>query len=167
MKLSRYQYFQHSLLFCLIVLSFSCTDKPSEEKLKTKIVSPPIEETFYIESVFEKSGHQFVSVDMIEYSNSIDSPDIKQKNKIELPNSYYIINENIELTEMTITDSVDITMQTLSHDNYGNFKFNEKISFLTFMKIYNSEGYERYRLIPFRITHIRDEIISIDEIYIP
>ena len=69
--------------------------------------------------------------------------------------------------EKIISDSVDITMQTLNYDDYGNFNFNEKIDSDNFEQIYLNPEYERYKHIPFKITLVDNQITSITEIYIP
>ncbi|VAX26492.1 hypothetical protein MNBD_IGNAVI01-945 [hydrothermal vent metagenome] len=159
---------RYFLFLGLIVLTLSCTDKPSEKKSKIKTVTATSSEGFfYIDSVYEKDGKRYAVVDMIEYENKIDSSDHNKQNRIDLPNGYYIINKKVEPKEKIVSDSVTITMQTLNYDEYGNFKFNEKVNFNELMKTYNMPENNRYKHIPFKITFSNDRIISIAEIYIP
>jgi len=161
-------HFSYFLFLGLIILTFSCTDKSAEKRSNIKsVATAPTEGTFYIDSVYVKNDHPYAVVDMIEYKNKIDSSSQNMQNKIELPNGYYIINEKVEPIKKTIADSVIITMQTLNYDEYGNFKFNEKVNFNDFLKTFNMPHNKRYKHIPFRIAFANDRIISIAEIYIP
>lgn len=161
----------HPLYFLflgLIILILSCTDKPSEKKSNIKSAAvTQTEGTFYIDSVYEKNSKLHAIIDKIEYKKGTDTSNKNNRNKIKLPNGYYIINKKVEPTEKMIADSVIITMQTLNYDEYGNFKFNEKVNFNELMKAYNMSKNKRYKHIPFRITFSNDRIISIAEIYIP
>ncbi len=161
-------HFSYFLFLGLIILTFSCTDKPSEKKSNIKsAAAAPTEGVFYIDSVYVKNDHPYAVVDMIEYENKIDSSSQIMQNKIELPNGYYIINKKVEPIEKIIADSVIITMQTLNYDEYGNFKFNEKVNLDEFIKTFSNPDNKRYKHIPFKITFSNHRIISIAEIYIP
>jgi len=154
-------------LFSFLVFTISCKDAEVKKLLKSKKVSPDIEIFAYINNVLKKEGKTSIVIDVIDYNNNDNSVNQKKADRIDLPNGYSIINEKVELTPKAISDSVDITMQTLSYDDYGNFKFNEKVSLNNLIKIYNMPDMGRYKQTPFRITLSNDQITSITEIYIP
>ena len=158
-------------IFCtligLIVFTISCTDTEVKELVKLKKEHIEIKAVAYINSVIKKGGKYFIVVDLVEYSKSDNSVTHGKTNRIDLPNGYSIINQKIEFTEKVISDTVIITMQTLNHDDYGNFKFKEKIDIDKLKKLYLNPEYERYKHIPFQITAIDNQINSITEIYIP
>ena len=159
------------LIFCtligLIVFTISCTDTEVKELVKLKKEHIEIKAVAYINSVIKKGGKYFIVVDLVEYSKSDNSATHGKTNRIDLPNGYSIINQKIEFTEKVISDTVIITMQTLNYDDYGNFKFKEKIDIDKLKKLYLNPEYERYKHIPFQITAIDNQINSITEIYIP
>ena len=156
------------LFFILILITLSCSDKPNKEKTSKKIVTPTVTEgIYYIDSIYKKNGKSYATIDMIEYEKITDSSDQNKQNKIDLPNGYYIINEKAELIEKPLADSVTITMQTLHYDEYGNFKYNEKINLDELIKTLSNPENKRYKHIPFKITLTNNKITSITEIYIP
>ncbi len=154
-------------LFSFLVLTISCEDTEVKELPKLKKVSPEIEMVAYINNILKKEGKTSIVIDVIDYNNNDNSANQNKENRIDLPNGYSIINTKVEFTEKMISDSVDITMQTLNYDDYGNFNFNEKINLNSLAKIYNIPDMGRYKQIPFRITLSNDQITSITEIYIP
>lgn len=155
------------LPLCFVLLNLSCTDKNEEIKQKAKIKPSLIEEIFYIDTVFQKNEKKYAILDIINYTISVDSSNLNKSDIIKFPNGYSILNEKVEFMEQIISDSVDITMQTLNYDDYGNFNFNEKIDSDNFEQIYLNPEYERYKHIPFKITLVDNQITSITEIYIP
>lgn len=154
-------------LFSFFVFSISCKDAEVKELPKLKKVSSEIEIVAYVNNVFKKEGKTSIVIDVIDYNSNDNSDNQTKAERIDLPNGYSIINAKVELTEKVISDSVEITMQTLNYDDYGNFKFNEKVSLNNLMNIYNISDMERYKQIPFKITLSDDQITSITEIYIP
>ena len=159
------------LIFCtligLIVFTISCTDTEVKELANLKKAHIEIKAVAYINSVIKKEGKHFIVVDMVDYSKRDSSATHGKTNRLDLPNGYSIINKKIEFIEKVISDTVIITMQTLNYDDYGNFKFKEKIDIDKLKKLYLNPDYERYKHIPFKITSIDNQIKSITEIYIP
>ena len=160
-------YLRFLVLLSLLAFIISCTDTEKKELPKLKKASPEIEIVAFINDVIKKEGKILIVVDVIDYSKSDNSANQNKANRIDLPNGYSIINEKIEFTRKAISDAVIITMQTLNYDDYGNFKFNEKIDFDKFEQIYLNSEYDRYKHIPFKVTLIDNRITSITEIYIP
>ncbi len=164
----KYQHFYFLVFIGLIFLTLSCKEKSNTEKIiKRTAVNSFTEGTFYIDSVYVKNGKYYATVDKIEYKKRADKNDNTKQNKIDLPNGYYITNDKVEPTQKSISDSVTITMQTINYDEYGNFKFNEKISLIDFINAFNKPENKRYKHIPFKIAFSNNTIISITEIYIP
>lgn len=160
-------YFRFFALLSLLVFTKNCTNSEVIELPKLKKISPKIEIVAYIYSIIKKDGEDLVVVDVIDYNINDNSANQNESNRIDLPNGYSILNEKVELMEKIISDSVDITMQTLNYDDYGNFKFNEKIDSDTFKQVFLNTEYERYKHIPFKITLVDNQITSITEIYMP
>ena len=154
-------------LLWFFVFTISCKDAEVIKLPKSKMVSPEIEIFAYINNVIKIEGKTLIVIDVIDYNNNDNSVNQNYVNKIDLPNGYSIINKKVELKKKIVLDSVDITMQTLNYDNYGNFKFNEKVSLSNLIYIYNMPNMVRYKQIPFRIKLSNDQITSIIEIYIP
>lgn len=129
----------------------------------------------YIIGLIEKSGKKYLQIDTVEFFTGYEAKkaielDSKKKNYrpgIEMANGYYIRNIGKDISEFQIDDSAVITMQTFSFDSTGNFHFNEKVDYKSFINLFDSGEGNRYKQIPFRIE-IKDGIIlSIKEIYIP
>lgn len=153
--------------FSFLVFAISCKDAEVKELPKPKNVTHEIEIFAYINNVLKKEGKTLIVIDVIAYNNNDNSVNQKKVDRIDLPNGYSIINKKVELAEKVVSDSVDITMQTLNYDDYGNFKFNEYVSLSNLVDIYNMPDMGRYKQIPFKISLSNDQITSITEIYIP
>ena len=65
------------------------------------------------------------------------------------------------------SDTLKVTLQTYSHDEEGNYRFNQKFSLREFQGICKSETNARWQKTPFRAVLMNDVIIEIREIYIP
>ncbi len=143
-----------TFLFLSIIIGFSCSEKKIEEEQVPQIKSTPVELTCFANQVIKKNEHFLIVYDEVKFEKS---------KKIEIS----IQNEKIELIEKQISDSAKIVMQTLNYDEFGNHKFNEQISLEKFQSIFANPEFERYKHIPFKITTIGDQAISIEEIYIP
>lgn len=153
--------------FSFLVFAISCKDAEVKELPKPKNVPHEIEIFAYINNVLMKEGKTLIVIDVIAYNNNDNFVNQKKVDRIDFPNGYSIVNEKVELAEKVVSDSVNITMQTLNYDDYGNFKFNENVSFKNLVKTYNVQDMGRYKQIPFKITLSNDQITSITEIYIP
>jgi len=93
--------------------------------------------------------------------------DKKNDSKLEAPAGFYIRNESVDSLNFVISNNCEIVMQTLSHDAEGNYKFNEKITWERFNKLFRTEGLNFFKHKPFRLSIVNSEIVSIKEIYIP
>jgi len=85
-----------------------------------------------------------------------------------------IINQNPQLRTFTISNNVEIIMQTLSHTSDGGFNNNQSISFDYFKQKFNDttqynnypHNYSNYmKAIPYRITIENNIITKIEEQY--
>jgi len=85
-----------------------------------------------------------------------------------------IINQDPQLRTFTISNNVEIIMQTLSHITGGNFNNDQSISFDYFIQKFNdTNSYDEYphnymylKTIPYRITINKNIIIKIEEQYL-
>jgi len=85
-----------------------------------------------------------------------------------------VINQNPQLRTFTISNNVEIIMQTLSHTSDGSFNNNQNISFDYFRQKFNDttqynyspHNYSNYmKAIPYRITIENNTITKIEEQY--
>jgi len=85
-----------------------------------------------------------------------------------------IINQNPQLRTFTISNNVEIIMQTLSHTSDGSFNNNQSISFNYFKQKFNDttqynnypHNYSNYmKAIPYQITIENNIITKIEEQY--
>lgn len=143
-----------TFLLLFIIIGFSCSEKKIEEEQVPQIKSTPVELTCLVDQVIKKNEHFLIVYDEVRFEKS---------ENIEIS----IQNEKIELIEKQISDSAKIVMQTLNYDEFGNHKFNDMIITEKFQTLYSDPEFERYKQIPFKITTTRDQVISIEEIYIP
>ena len=142
------------LLLLTISVLIACSEKQrvEEPKSQTSIIS--IDLYCQIDNISFNNGNYSISYDEVEYHKS---------ENLEIT----IQNEKIELIEKQISDSAKIVMQTLNYDEFGNHKFNEQVSLKKFQSLFSDTEFERYKHIPFKIKITDDQVISIEEIYIP
>lgn len=143
-----------TFLFLFIIIGFSCSENKIEEEQVPQIKSTPVELTCFVDQVIKKNEHFWIVYDEVKFEKS---------ENIEI----LIQNKKVELIEIQISDSANIVMQTLNYDEFGNHKFNDTIIIEKFQTLYSDPEFERYKHIPFKITTTRDQVISIEEIYIP
>ena len=82
-----------------------------------------------------------------------------------------IVNENSKLRTFTVSNNVQVIMQTFSHTSDGNFNSDQVISFDVLKQIFNdtNNSYNEYQYLkdtPFRITIENDIIVKIEEQYL-
>lgn len=130
--------------------------------------------TGYIETYFIKGSTNYFTIDTVEWlsgkmAEKAFAEDMKlnhEKTTI-LPDGYYIRNKIKDSLEVKVSDKAEVTMQTFSHNSSGNYNFNEKINIRKFLKLLSQSEFERFKSKLFKFDVIKDEIISIKEIYVP
>ncbi len=149
------------ILFSFVLISFAgCGEKTNEqtENANSEVKADTSEFYAFIKNFNTSDSGIEIELDKISISESIDS--------IE-DGSPIIKNEETEIEKHTIDPNAAITMETLNHNNTGNFNFNEKITAEEFIKLFSKPEFEHYRFTPFEIKTANNKIISIKEKYLP
>lgn len=151
-----YKTFLSIFIFSVIfIYSFSACNKQMDEVKKNdtpkKVVSDSMQnKTGFIVEYLKNGNNEFLIVDTIQIVNSID-----------------FINPIKDSTKLVINKNTEITFQTFSFDSTGNFNFNQKLDYPTFIKLLSSKDMDRFRNIPFKFEIKNGITIFIKEIYIP
>lgn len=104
----------------------------------------PIKRIGYITAFHENGGKTSLDIDYIQWftgeeAKKAEFEDGKSPCK-ELqecaPNGFYILNTNDKIRNYDVSPNVEITMQTFSHAEDGNFNYNQKITFDEFKKLF-------------------------------
>ncbi len=111
----------------------------------------------FIENRIKRNGQRRESVTI--FADSLEV--------LEFPNEYFISVKGKEPEQFLIDSSAAIIMQTLNRDASGNYKFNENVDRIKLCKLFASSGAKRFSHIPFKFTLKHNNIISIEEKYIP
>lgn len=128
-----------------------------------------------VDSVFLKEGKEYISLHFLEYEiKSVNNRSAKMYEKfsdsvniIETPEAFYISVKSKNHEDFTFGDKPQVTMQTLSHDQSGNYKFNEEIDLQKFIRLLSDKNEARYKRIPFKFTLVENIITSVNEEYLP
>lgn len=128
-----------------------------------------------VDSVFLKEGREYISLHFLEYkiksvnkrSAKIDEKFPDSVNIIETPEGFYISVKSKKHEDFTFGDKPQVTMQTLSHNQSGNYIFNEEIDLQKFIRLLSDKNAARYKRIPFKFTLIENVIMSVKEQYLP
>jgi hypothetical protein len=125
----------------------------------------------YIENVFTKAGKRYAKINIVKWFQGEEAIRMAKKEHPEAkepsPNGYYISHRNAKKRTLMIADSAQFIMQTYSHKSDGDFRFNEKILFHDFARLFTKKDTERFRRIPFWIVVLKGTIVTISEQYIP
>lgn len=151
-----YKSFINIFVFSAVIfLSFLACSKQQDEKKDTaftqKTLSDSLQDrTGYIVDYLKIGNEDFLFVDTIQSVNNID-----------------IINTTKDSIKLKLDSNTEIIFQTLSFDSTGNFKFNEKLNYKTFINLVSSKDFDRFRNIPFKFIIKNNTALLIEEIYIP
>lgn len=149
----RYQFFMLTMIFTTIIFA-ACNSKKEEVK-KTGLEN--------------KSEEIVVKTVLIVNADSVDNKVLLEIDEVNISkdeaNMPVVMNDKIDQNNYSLSDSVEIFMQTFDYDNDGNYKVDQKILPEQFIKSFNNQ--ERYKYIPFEIRVKGDKIVKITEKYIP
>lgn len=149
-----------SLTFFTLVIFIACAEKPDAESMskESTVKSDTTEFYSFIKKIHENDSNIIVELDTISITESIDC--------IE-DGSPIIKNEEILIEKFPLLSNAEITMQTLSHRDSGQFKLGEQLSVEEFIKLFNTPEFERFHFTPFEFKAVNNKIISIKEKYLP
>ena len=139
----------------IFIYSFSACNKQMEEVKKNdttpKVVFDSLQnKTGFIVEYLKNGNDEFLIVDTIQIVNDID-----------------FINPVKDSTKLKLDKNTKVVFQTFSFDSTGNFNFNQKLDYPTFIKLISSKDMDRFRNIPFKFEIKNGITIFIKEIYIP
>lgn len=163
----------HVLIISLLTLT-SCQYRQSEtlqEKNKVEL-KKNFTCTAYINEFHKDINSVFLSIDSIEYFIGEDAikaftEDQKKNIIIDKPTGYYIRNFVVDSINLKISENCLLTMQTLSNDENGNYRFNQLVDLQKWQELVLSKRFDIFKLKPFKLKIANSEIIAITEIYIP
>ena len=179
MKLDLFMKLFISSFSVIIFISLSACNKQTEQvqtlETKKEVLSDSLKKTGFILGIIKDDNREFLMVDTVQVIKNNDTDySAKQDQKKEsldaqsiVLNGFTIINSKKDSTKLLIDKNTEIVFQTFSFDSTGNFKFNEKLNYETFMNLLSSKDFDRFRNIPFKFVIKNDTSISIKEIYIP
>ncbi len=105
-----------------------------EDFITVKSIKLKTERTLgYIKETFQKDNQQYLRFEPAEWLTSLDGtcafeedrnkfPDLPECN----PNGFLIVKSNEE-KELSLSENIEVFMQTLNHDDQGNYLWDEKI----------------------------------------
>ena len=139
----------------IFIYSFSACNKQMEEVKKNdttpKVVFDSLQnKTGFIVEYLKNGNDESLIVDTIQIVNDID-----------------FINPVKDSTKLKLDKNTKVVFQTFSFDSTGNFNFNQKLDYPTFIKLISSKDMDRFRNIPFKFEIKNGITIFIKEIYIP
>ena len=157
------------IIFVFFVLFlFSCKNDELKEKKSVNRKVENIERFGYINNVYQNINGTYVVIDFIEYKKT-SNKNLTNKTiqTIQLPNGFSYINEKIEMEDFPFRKDAKIIMQTFSHNQEGNFNFNQIITINELEEFFQKSEHERLKFSPFRIALLDHKVSSLTEIYIP
>lgn len=80
----------------------------------------------------------------------------------EPPNGYYIRNVSPEAERYTVPDGFEVIMQTWSHDEQGSYNWSQPVPYAVFLGRASD-----YRSLPFHATVRGNELVRLEEQYVP
>lgn len=124
----------------------------------------------YIDRVWESGGKRYISIDYAEMLTGEEARDAAIEEGLigpdeDLPNDYFITNENTKKREFTVSPSVSVATSTLlggGMDEPSNW-----VEFTSFWSDSPPEGAGHLHLMPWWIERTGTEVISIMEQYLP
>jgi hypothetical protein len=136
--------------------------KKSEQAIR---LPSPVSTTYaYIQCIYDSLGTRYVEVDTVQKSFQTGQRDAESIPGRGLP--VYSKYTGVSL-QWIIQPDAEYTMQTLTRDSSGNFRFNQSVGYSLIRDIFSREGPSRFRKIPFKIIHRDSAVVSIAEEYIP
>lgn len=160
-------------------LLFSACSKQTEHvqtiERKQEVATDSLQKTGFMECIIKDGDKEFMIIDTMQLIKNTDNDySAKQYQKKESLNThsivldgFTIINSEKDSTRIQIDNNTEIVFQTFSFDSTGNFKFNEKLSYGTFVNLISSKDFDRFRTIPFKFIIKNGTALLIEEIYIP
>ena len=155
----------------LISLTFlNCSDQNNKTELEKIESTDTLKIYAYIHFVNNEQEVARAALDEIDFysgnTSEMEMNEIIDKENMIIGNGFYIKNPEIDTTLYSVSNNVEIKMQTLSYDEFGNFMKDEEISLKRFVEIFNDSQLQHYKNIPFEVTIINNRIKSITEKYI-
>lgn len=172
------------VFFLMIILVFSCTmDDPqkidtSNEKTQSSIkksddsnkeISFCAELFAFITMVDQSQSINSIQADTINYFTGKLAADeyFKDHSRKLDETTFYIRNSYIDSIRYLISDSIQIKLKTFDHSVDGNYDSSQLGNFDKFCELYNSVDKSYISQLPFKLQIVKNEVISIEEIYIP
>jgi hypothetical protein len=159
-------FYQIILIFILLLQGCNKTIPP--QKIEIPASTNSIEKFGFLKNITKENNKYFATVDFIDYlkNSEIDST-VSENQKIELPNDYSYVNKKIKIEKIAISDSAKLILQTFSYDSQGNFNFNQSVGLNEIIKAFQESKNNIFLHSPFKIKIKNNQIIPLNEIYIP
>jgi hypothetical protein len=127
----------------------------------------------YIKTVKQAGDHYELTIDYIQFlSGEPARQAAKADNQCEdetceIPNDYYIRNQNTKLRTFSINNRASVIMETFSQAD-NNYNFDQKISLDTFASIFKTGSKSQQMESPYWIDlDTNNQVIAIKEQYLP
>ena len=129
----------------------------------------------YIRCLWEQGGQRAMAFDQIEWLTGEEAANAMHEDGLcgstdadcQPPNAFYIRNLEDTLVVYSLSETVSITMQTLSHEPDGSFKADEPIDLERFRQIACQDATLHLHAVPYWITLRGGLVTSIEEQYVP
>jgi hypothetical protein len=129
----------------------------------------------YIRGLWEQHGQRAMAFDQIEWLTGEEAANAMREDGLcggsdadcQPPNGFYARDLEDKLVAYSLTESVSITMQTLSHEPDGSFKADEAIDLARFRQLPCQDATAHLHAVPYWITLVDGDVTSIKEQYVP
>jgi hypothetical protein len=127
----------------------------------------------YIKKVYTKGGKNYLDIDYIQWLTGAEAQKAMREDG-ECPKTgecivmddYYIRNVNPQIRTFEILPNIEIMMQTYTMEKTGQIQ-PKKISFSQFSQIWNTNTKSSLKNVPYIVEISSNQIIKINEQYVP
>ena len=148
----------------------SSTTTEALSSAETRLPNGNIKAMGYIDAVWEEGGTRYISIDYAEMLTGQEAVDAAVEAGYiapgeDLPNDYFIRNDNPQKREFTVADDASITTAT-----YGGGMEESVVSwdvFRSFWTEFPPEGATHLNAMPWWIERDGDTVVKIAEQYLP
>jgi len=149
-----------------VSILISCNNSRSKEPSKT---GPLLKKSAILMEIETIDENNFIVFDEVLFLTGAEAEKAyKEDNSNEsFSDLYYIRNTETTEQSLEVSDTVRIFMKTFSYNSHGEFEIDGEIDFSIFEKIFSDAEYAHYKMIPFKLEILGEQVIRIEEIYIP